>query len=176
MANSLFNNNGPDIAVPVVVSNGGTGCSSFPNNSILVGAGAFKINHVSLPSAGYVITSNGAGGWFTEAQSPGVGAITYSKLASDLVDRVSITESNIDWSIGAIYTKTLTENTTLTFSNYRTNKTITLIISGDYTLSFPSSVKVVNGVYDGTVSNYITLHCISSDSGSEIVWMFINNI
>ena len=102
------------------------------------------------------------------------GAVTYAKLASSLVSRSALSGTSIDWSAAAIFTKTLSTGTTFTFSNLQLNKVITLVITGNYTLSLPSYCKRISGTYDGAVSNYIQLHCTNATSSSEEVWYTIN--
>jgi hypothetical protein len=70
--------------------------------------------------------------------------------------------SEIDWSGKPVRTKTLTANTTLTFSSLIVNKTITLRITGAYTLILPASVTTISGEYDGSKVNLIQLLCINS--------------
>jgi hypothetical protein len=100
-------------------------------------------------------------------------------VASDIpfdefIDVSAITASNIDWSKGAIFTKTLTVDTTFTMSNLRLNKVITLILSGYVNVYFPSYCRKLSGTYDPNATNYIQLHCVSRTSGSEQVWYSIS--
>ena len=46
-----------------------------------------------------------------------------------------------------------------------------LVITGDFTLTLPASVKVISGTYDGTVSNLIQ---IASTNGSTEQWATIS--
>jgi len=104
----------------------------------------------------------------------GLGAITYQQFNKSLVQSAAISTTEIDWSTGAIFTKTIEETTAFTFSNLQLNKVITVMVTGEYTLSFPAYCKRISGVYDGTVSNYIQFHCVNSGSGTEEVWYTIN--
>lgn len=79
-----------------------------------------------------------------------------------LVTNSSVTGSyNIDWN-NDVWALTLTGNTTLTESNLPGSghtKTITLQISGNFTLSYPSDwTDFISGSYDGaTALNTITV-------------------
>src|SRR6056297_1219075 len=103
----------------------------------------------------------------SDNRTPSDSSVSYVKMASDLTQRSAVSTSDIDWSAGGVFTKTLSAATTFTFSNLRQNKVITLVLSGDFTVTLPGYCKVISGEYDGTVSNYIQFHCTNSASGSE---------
>jgi len=98
-------------------------------------------------------------------------AISYSKLGAEYTTSAAISASDVDWSTAAVHTKTLSANTTLTFSNVSTGMTVDLVISGNYTLTLPTSVKEITGTYDGTVSNLIQ---IVSTNGNTEQWATIS--
>lgn len=81
---------------------------------------------------------------------------------------VEISETNVDWSAGQVFTKTLTQNTTLSFSNFAVGQHIDLVITGNYTLTLPGSVNIVYGTYDGTKSNLIQVLCTAG--GPAVFW------
>ena len=97
--------------------------------------------------------------------------ITYAKMGAEFTTSATISASDVDWSAAAVHTKTLGANTTLTFSNVSTGMVIDLVISGDYTLTLPTSVKEISGTYDGTVSNLIQ---IVSTNGATEQWATIS--
>jgi len=97
--------------------------------------------------------------------------ITYAKMGSEFTTSATISASDVDFSSAAVFTKTLSANTTLTFSNVSTGMVKDLVITGDYTLTLPSSVKTITGTYDGTVSNLIQ---IISTNGSTEQWATIS--
>jgi hypothetical protein len=70
-----------------------------------------------------------------------------------------------------VHTKTLSANTTLTFSNVSTGMVVDLVITGNFTLTLPASVKEITGTYDGTVSNLIQ---VVSTNGSTEQWATIS--
>jgi hypothetical protein len=97
--------------------------------------------------------------------------VTYAKLGTEFTTSATISASDVDWSSAQVFTKTLTANTTLTFSNVSTGMVKDLVITGNYTLTLPTSVKEISGTYDGTVSNLIQ---IVSTNGSTEQWAVIS--
>jgi hypothetical protein len=170
MSNTVFNNR--KIRIPLKVSDGGTGRKSLTDKAVLIGTGTGNIHTVSPGVYGQVLTSDGIN-WISGVTSPTDKTVSYAKLGGDLVDKGSILSVDIDWSLNSIFTKTLSSNTVFTFSNYQLNKTITLLITGDYVLGFPDTVKKITGNYNGTIENHIVLHCIKSNAPQEIL-VFIN--
>jgi hypothetical protein len=171
MANSPFKK--VKITTPVAPDKGGTGVRFLEDKGVLVGALTNSVGSILPGTSGNILVSDGTS-WVSGNSAIEYGTVTYSKLSSDLVDSVVISASDIDWSQGSIFTKTLTANTTLTFSNYQLGKNIFLEIDGYFSLSFPSSVIIISGEYIGSVLNYISLHCTNATSGNEEVWVTIN--
>jgi len=108
----------------------------------------------------------------SDARTPTNTSVSYAKIANDLKSSSVISASAIDWSAAGVFTKTLTANTTFTFSNLQLNKVITLVLSGNYTVTMPSGVKVISGEYDGSTTNYIQLHC--TNTSTPVVWCVIS--
>ena len=98
-------------------------------------------------------------------------AVSYDKLGSEFTTAAAIAASDVDFSTAQVFTKTLTGATTLTFSNVSTGMVKDLVITGDFTLTLPASVKVISGTYDGTVSNLIQ---IVSTNGPTEQWATIS--
>jgi hypothetical protein len=98
-------------------------------------------------------------------------AISYAKLGAEFTTAAAISASDVDWSSAAVHTKTLSANTTLTFSNVSTGMVVDLVITGNFTLTLPASVKEITGTYDGTVSNLIQ---VVSTNGSTEQWATIS--
>ena len=98
-------------------------------------------------------------------------AISYAKLGAEFTTAAAISASDVDWSTAAVHTKTLSANTTLTFSNVSTGMVVDLVITGNHTLTLPTSVKEITGTYDGTVSNLIQ---IVSTNGNTEQWATIS--
>ena len=97
--------------------------------------------------------------------------ITYAKLADEFTEIEALSGTAVNWDDATVFTKTLGANTTLTFSNAKTGMVIDLVITGDYTLTLPTSVKEISGTYDGTVSNLIQ---IVSTNGNTEQWATIS--
>ncbi len=108
----------------------------------------------------------------SDARIPVDDSAGYTKIGNDLKTSSAIAASAIDWSASGVFTKTLTANTTFTFSNVQLNKVIALVLSGNFTLTMPSGVKVVSGEYDGSTTNYIQLHC--TDATTPVVWCVVS--
>ncbi|MDY0387828.1 MAG: hypothetical protein RBT65_12040 [Methanolobus sp.] len=91
-------------------------------------------------------------------------SIDDTDLDVEFYDVVDLRDSDvINWSVGAIFTKTLDKNTTISFRTESTylNKVILLIVSGDFAFILPEEAFILNGTYVGTVPNYIYIHCIA---------------
>lgn len=98
-------------------------------------------------------------------------AISYAKLGSEFTTAAALSASDVDFSTAQVFTKTLAANDTLTFSNVSTGMVKDLVITGNFTLTLPASVKVISGTYDGTVSNLIQ---IAATNGSTEQWATIS--
>jgi hypothetical protein len=98
-------------------------------------------------------------------------AVSYAKLGDEFTTAAALSASDVDFSTAQVFTKTLTANDTLTFSNVSTGMVKDLVITGDFTLTLPASVKVISGTYDGTVSNLIQ---IVSTNGATEQWASIS--
>jgi hypothetical protein len=106
-------------------------------------------------------------------------SVTYEKIASDLKSSEPVSAENIDWSSAGVFTKSISADTTFTFSNLQLNKVITIILSGDYVITWPSYMDadhLISGSYDGTTTNYIQVHCTNDAGGSEEVWWAIKTL
>jgi hypothetical protein len=97
--------------------------------------------------------------------------ITYAKLADEFTEIQVLSGTTVNWDDATVFTKTLSANTTLTFSNAKTGMVIDLVIDGNYTLTLPASVKEISGTYDGTVTNLIQ---IVSTNGATEQWATIS--
>jgi hypothetical protein len=95
-------------------------------------------------------------------------SITYAKLGTEFTTSAALS-TNVDFSTAQVFTKTLTGNTTLTFSNTAIGMVKDLVITGDYTLTLPSG-STVAGTYDGTVSNLIQIVV----TGASTYWYSIS--
>ena len=97
--------------------------------------------------------------------------VTYAKMGTEFTTAAVISASDVDFSSAAVFTKTLSDNTNLTFSNVETGMVKDLVITGNFPLQLPLSVKTITGTYDGTVSNLIQ---IVSTNGATEQWASIS--
>ena len=99
--------------------------------------------------------------------------IDYDKLAGEFTTSTAIAASVVDFSSAAVFTKTITGTTTLTFSNVFTGMVKTLVISGNATLAM-TGVTTLNGEYSGTASKNVIQ--IVSTNGSSEMFATISNV
>lgn len=120
------------------VANGGTGQTSYTDGQILIGttAGNTLTKSTLTQGAGVSIT-NGSGSITIAGAAPATSALG---------------ASNIDWSalknVDGLYTKTLSANTTLTFSNVLAGQTIVIALTNtasNYTVTWPAAAKFPGG-------------------------------
>ena len=104
---------------------------------------------------------NGAGGVADDS-------VTYAKLGAEFTTSAAIS-TNVDFSTAQVFTKTLTGDTTLTFSNTAIGMVKDLVITGDHALTLPAG-STVAGTYDGTVSNLIQVVV----TGASTYWYSIS--
>ena len=99
--------------------------------------------------------------------------ITEAKLGAEFTTTAAIAASAVDFSSAAVFTKTISSATTLTFSNVTTGAVKTLVISGDATLTL-TGVTTLNGTYSGTASKNVIQ--IISTNGSSEMFATISNV
>ena len=97
-------------------------------------------------------------------------SITYAKLGTEFTTSAAVAASDVDFSSAQVFTKTLTADTTFTFSNSSIGMVKDLIITGSFTPTFPAGSKVVAGTYNGAVSNLIQVVV----AGSGDYWLSIS--
>jgi len=98
-------------------------------------------------------------------------AVTYDKLGAEFTTASAMSANDVDFSSAQVFTKTLSADTTLTFSNVSTGMVKDLVITGNFLLTLPGSVKNISGNYDGTVANLIQ---IVSTNGATEQWASIS--
>ena len=79
--------------------------------------------------------------------------ISYAKLGAEFTTSAALS-TDVDFSTAQVFTKTLSGDTTLTFSNTAIGMVKDLVITGAFTLTLPSG-STVAGTYNGAVSNLI---------------------
>ena len=102
-------------------------------------------------------------------------SVSHSMLGASFKTIVALSGTSVDWSAGQVFTKTLSGDTTLTFTGVSTGMQINLVIDGNYTITLPTSVKELNGAstYDGSGEHLIS---IVSTNGSTEQFATINKI
>ena len=96
--------------------------------------------------------------------------ITSSVIGDEFTTSQALTANDIDFKSAQVFTKTLTADTTFTFSNANVGMVKDLIITGSFVPTFPAGSKIVAGTYDGTVSNLIQVVV----AGSGDYWLSIS--
>jgi len=81
--------------------------------------------------------------------------VTYAKLGTEFTSTGILGGTVIDFAAAQVFTKTLTADTTFTFSNAQVGMVKDLILTGSFAPTFPAGTKVVAGTYNGAVSNLI---------------------
>ena len=94
-------------------------------------------------------------------------SVSLGMLAANFKTSVALSGTEVNWASGQVFTKTLSGNTTLTFTGVETGMQINLVISGNYTLTLPSSVKELTNAstYDGSGENLISI--VSTNGNTE---------
>ena len=95
--------------------------------------------------------------------------IDYDKLGAEFTTTAAVTTA-LDFSAAQVFTKTMTADTTFTYSNVGIGMVKDFILTGDFTPTFPSGTKTIAGTYDGTVSNFIQI--VAQADGNY--WMSIS--
>jgi hypothetical protein len=117
--------------------------------------GGIKDSAGNLGTDGQVLASDGTlTEWIDVAVADD--SVTYAKIGAEFKTSAVIAALDVDFATAQVFTKTLTADTTLTFSNASIGMVKDLVISGDFALTLPSGTTVA-GVYDGTVSNLIQI-------------------
>jgi|SRR6056300_761876 len=90
--------------------------------------------------------------------------------AQDLLNAVSfeIPQNDLDWTQGQVFTKSLAENTTLTFSNFSIGQTIDLVITTNgYDLTLPAGITSVFGAYNSAATTVLVQVVCTSSSPAQ---------
>jgi len=137
----------------------------------------------SIPAGSYIIGSNGASfedpDFFDFAveialnptEQTNVNDGSGSNQTSTLSQAVP--SPTVDFSSAQVFTKTLTANENIAFTNYTTGAVKDLVVTGDFTLGFTTgTVNIAAGTYDGTASNLIQVICV--DDITPTFWVTIS--
>jgi hypothetical protein len=93
--------------------------------------------------------------------------VTYAKLGAEFTTSAALSGTEVNWASAQVFTKTLSGDTTLTFTGVETGMQINLVISGNHSLTLPSSVKELTNAdsYDGSGENLISI--VSTNGNTE---------
>lgn len=95
--------------------------------------------------------------------------IDYAKLGAEFTTTDAIT-TDLDFSGHQVFTKTMSADTTFTFSNADIGMVKDFVLQGNYTPTFPAGTKTVSGTYSTTAANLIQIVAIASGD----YWMSIS--
>ena len=95
--------------------------------------------------------------------------IDYDKLGAEFTTTAAVTTA-LDFGAAQIFTKTMTADTTFTYSNVGIGMVKDFILTGAFVPTFPAGTKTVAGTYDGSVSNLIQIVAVASGD----YWMSIS--
>jgi hypothetical protein len=135
----------------------GSGVSLDTNGNIIAegtikAIGGIRDTSNDLGTSGQVLSSTGTG---TNWVAPSIAddSVTYAKLGTEFTTSAALA-TNVDFSTAQVFTKTLSADTTLTFSNASIGMVKDLVITGSHALTLPTG-STVAGTYNGAVSNLI---------------------
>ena len=95
--------------------------------------------------------------------------IDYAKLGAEFTTTDAIT-TDLDFSGHQVFTKTMSADTTFTFSNADIGMVKDFVLQGNYNPTFPVGTKTVSGTYSTTAANLIQIVAIASGD----YWMSIS--
>ena len=95
--------------------------------------------------------------------------ISSGVLGDEFTTTAAVTTA-LDFSAAQVFTKTMSADTTFTYSNVGIGMVKDFILTGAFVPTFPSGTKTVAGTYDGSVSNLIQIVAVASGD----YWMSIS--
>ena len=172
----------PGLAIDVIWYYGTTNGSGIdlyfyainPNIAIneLVGATfTFTGDNIgSIPAGSYIIGSNGAS--FVDFDEYYVEIVLNPTQQTDTEDGFGlgqqvtllqgVSSPTVDFSSAQVFTKTLTADESIVFTNTAIGMVKDIVITGAFVPTFPAGSKITNGTYNGAVSNFIQIAVAAS--------------
>lgn len=95
-----------------------------------------------------------------------------------LVDATVITTQDLDWEAYASFEFIMTGACTFSDSNLPVGdgtNNITIVMTGDFTPTWPVYWEFFGDAYDGTIENTFACECVDGDGGNERVVCIISN-
>lgn len=87
---------------------------------------------------------------------------------------VAIAASAIDWSLGAVFTKTLSGNVTFTFANLKNGRSILVLLNGSagtYTVTWPAGILWPGGTAHSMTATGVDIVRFSRIGGTVYGWV-----
>ena len=103
-------------------------------------------------------------------RTPSDDSITPAKLHDEFTDTDALSGTAVDWSAAFRFTKTITANTTLTFSNLHVGIKL-LEITGDFAITLPTGFIYAGGERADSGATLIQIIC--TDTSSPKGWYII---
>ena len=113
------------------------------------------------------VTGNGSGLTALNANNLSTGTVPSARMAAV----VAVASADIDWSAGTVFTKTLSGNTTFTFSNIAAGKTIYFRLTGQspFGINWPSGITWGTSTPPlGPSSGVTNVYQFTADSGATV--------
>ena len=82
-------------------------------------------------------------------------SVSYDQLGPEFTESSPLSGTVIDWDVAQVFTKTLSDAITFTYTNDEIGMVKDLVINGDYAITWPTGTKIITGTYDGSVPNLI---------------------
>ena len=147
--------NAANVTGTVPVSNGGTGLTTIPAHSVLIGEGTNAMSAVAPSNAGYVLTSNGpSSDPFWQVVNPGVtsvsdvgsdGSLTITPTTGNVVASIDFNHANT-WLATQTFPTTDAQGSAL--ANSINSATTTLINGSKISGNIPGNAANVTGTVD----------------------------
>ena len=124
----------------------------------------------SIPAGSYIIGSNGAS--FVDFDEYYVEIVLNPTQQTDTEDGFGygqqvtllqgVSSPTVDFSSAQVFTKTLTADESIVFTNTAIGMVKDIVITGAFVPTFPAGSKITNGTYNGAVSNFIQIAVAAS--------------
>ena len=94
----------------------------------------------------------------SDTRTPTDSSVSPAKLDDEFKTTVALSGTAVDWSTGVRFTKTITANTTLTFSNLHVGTKL-LEITGDFAITLPTGFVYAGGTRASSGATLIQVVC-----------------
>jgi hypothetical protein len=163
----------PSISLTGIVgaANGGTGRNTLTSGALIIGNGTGQVNQLAGSTVGQIPQWNGSTWTATQVLvSPELTTTIYSN-GSYRANAVAVSALDINMSLGNYFTKSISANSTFTFSNTPSSRafsfTLRLTVSGSRTVTWPSSVRWPNNSAPSLTADRTHLFMFATDNGGS---------